>query len=181
MAGEVADVDAAQQLAGTVGTQDVARLAAGMPVTLKIEGVDKPLAARLARIAPAAEAGTRSIGVAVQLPNPGETLRAGQYAVAQVQIGDATPRLTVPLGAISSASGQEYVWTVESGKLLRRTVTTGRRDAVHDRAEVLEGLSAEVPVLGARFDNLREGAKARIVAVATAATPKPLPPAIATH
>ena len=168
------------ELAGTVGTQDVARLAAGMPVTLRIEGVDKPLAGKLARIAPAAEAGTRSIGVAVQLPNPKETLRAGQYAVAQVQIGDATPRLTVPIGAISSASGQEYVWTVESGKLLRRTVTTGRRDPVRDRAEVLEGLSADVPVLGARFDNLREGAKARIVAVATAATPKPLPPAIAT-
>jgi len=162
------------ELAGTVGTQDVARLSPGMPVELKIEGVDKPLQGKLARIAPAAEAGTRSIGVAVQLQNPTETLRAGQYAVAQVQIGDATPRLTVPIGAISSSSGQEYVWTVEGGKLLRRTVTTGRRDPVRGRAEVLEGLSPEVPVLGARFDNLREGAKARIVAVATAATPKPL-------
>jgi membrane fusion protein, multidrug efflux system len=84
----------------------------------------------------------------------------------------------VPIAAISSASGQEYVWTVENGKLLRRTVTTGRRDPVRDRAEVLEGLSADVPVLGARFDNLREGAKARIVTVATAATPKPLAPVV---
>jgi membrane fusion protein (multidrug efflux system) len=167
------------ELAGTVGTQEVARLSAGMPVTLKIEGVDQPMQGKLARIAPAAEAGTRSIGVAVQLPNPKETLRAGQYAVAQVQIGDATPRLTVPIGAISSASGQEYVWTVEGGKLLRRTVTTGRRDPVRQRAEVLEGLSPDVPVLGARFDNLREGAKARVVAVATAATPKPLAPVAA--
>ena len=70
------------------------------------------------------------------------------------------------------------MWTVEGGKLLRRTVTTGRRDAVRDRAEVLEGLSPEVPVQGARFDNLREGAKARIVTVATAATPKPMAPAV---
>ncbi len=169
------------ELAGLVGTQDIARLSPGMPVTLKIEGVDAPVVAKLARIAPAAEAGTRSIGVAVQLQNPKETLRAGQYAVADVQIGDAVPRLTVPISAISSASGQEYVWTVENGKLLRRTVTTGRRDPVRGRAEVLEGLSADVPVLGARFDNLREGAKARVVAVATAATPKPLPAALATH
>jgi RND family efflux transporter MFP subunit len=164
------------ELAGTVGTQDVARLSAGMPVSLKIEGVEAPLQGRLARIAPAAEAGTRSIGVAVQLQNPKETMRAGQYAVAQVQIGDAPPRLTVPIGAISSASGQEYVWTVEGGKLLRRTVTTGRRDPVRGRAEVIDGLLPDVPVLGARFDNLREGAKARVVTVATAATPKPLAP-----
>jgi len=168
------------ELAGTVGTQEVGQLSTGMPVTLKIEGMDKPLDGKLARIAPAAEAGTRSIGVVVQLQNPKETMRAGQYAVAQVQIGDATPRLTVPISAISSASGQEYVWTVENGKLLRRTVTTGRRDPVRNRAEVLEGLTADAPVLGARFDNLREGAKARVVAVATAATPKPLPPVPAT-
>ena len=169
------------ELAGTVGTQEVGRLTTGMPATLKIEGLDKPMEGKLARIAPAAEAGTRSIGVVVQLQNPKETLRAGQYAVAQVQIGDATPRLTVPISAISSASGQEYVWTVENGKLLRRTVTTGRRDPVKGRAEVLEGLTADAPVLGARFDNLREGAKARVVADATAATPKPLPQAAATR
>jgi RND family efflux transporter MFP subunit len=168
------------ELAGTVGTQDVPKLTPGMPVELKIEGIDAPVQGKLARIAPAAEAGTRSIGVAVQLQNPKETLRAGQYAVAQVQIGNAEPRLTVPIGAISSASGQEYVWTVEGGKLLRRTITTGRRDPVRGRAEVLDGLKADAPVLGARFDNLREGAKARIVATATAATPKPLPDAPAT-
>jgi len=163
------------ELAGTVGTQDVSKLAPGMPVELRIEGADAPVHGTLARIAPAADAGTRSIGVVVQLQNPKETLRAGQYAVAQVQVGDAQPRLTVPIGAVSSASGQEYVWTVEDGKLLRRTVITGRRDPVRGRTEVLEGLKADAPVLGARFDNLREGAKARVVAVATAATPKPLP------
>lgn len=163
------------ELNGTVGTQDVARLAPGMPAEVHVEGVAQPVQGTLARIAPAAEAGTRSIGVVVQLQNPKEAMRAGQYAVAQVSIGDTQPRLTVPIGAISSASGQEYVWTVEQGKLLRRTVTTGRRDTVRGRAEVLEGLQPDVFVLGARFDNLREGAKARVVASATPATPKPLP------
>lgn len=158
------------ELAGTVGTQEVSSLAPGMPVVLRIEGMDAPVDGRLARIAPAAEAGTRSIGVAVRLQNPKETLRAGQYAVARVQIGDATPRLTVPVGAISTASGQDYVWTLEKGLLLRRTVTTGRRDPALGRVEVLDGLKPAVPVLGARFDNLREGERARIVADAAAAT-----------
>jgi len=158
------------ELVGAVGTQDVPRLAPGMPVEVKVEGVEAPLHGTLARIAPAAEAGTRSIGVVVQLANPKETLRAGQYAVARVALNDGTPRLTVPVGALSTASGQEYVWTLEGGKLMRRTVTTGRRDAASGRAEVLDGLAADSHVLGARFDNLREGAKARIVAVASTAT-----------
>lgn len=157
------------ELAGQVGTQEVSKLSAGMPVEVRIEGVAAPVKGQLARIAPAAEAGTRSIGVAVRLDNPKEALRAGQYAVASVQLGDAQPRLTVPVAAISTASGQEYVWTVEDGKLIRRTVTTGRRDPVAGRVEVLEGLKGDKPVLGARFDNLREGAKARIVASAAAA------------
>ena len=49
-----------------------------MPVEVRVEGVDKPLAGRVARIAPAAEPGTRSIGVTVALANPDEKLRAGQ-------------------------------------------------------------------------------------------------------
>jgi RND family efflux transporter MFP subunit len=161
------------ELAGTVGTPDVPKLKPGMPVELRIEGMSDPVHGTLARIAPAADAGTRSIGVAVQIDNPTEALRAGQYAVAQVVIGGVTPRLTVPVGAISTASGQEYVWTIEKGQLLRRTVITGRRDPVRGRAEVLEGLSPDAYVLGARFDNLREGAKARIVASATPNSPAP--------
>ena len=163
------------ELNGTVGTQDVAKLSTGMPAEVRIEGIARPEHGTLARIAPQAEPGTRSIGVVVQLQNPKEAMRAGQYAVAQVSIGDPTPCLTVPISALSSASGQEYVWTVEGGKLLRRTVTTGRRDLKQGRAEVLEGLDPGAYVLGARFENLREGGKARIVAAATAATPKPSP------
>ena len=165
------------ELAGTVGTQEVAKLAPGMPVDVRIEGVEQPAHGTLARIAPAAEAGTRSIGVVVQLQNPTEALRAGQYAVGQVSLGDAKPRLTVPVGAVGSASGQDYVWTIEEGKLLRRSVVTGRRDPLRGRMEILEGLKPEAFVLGARFDNLKEGAKARVVASATANTPQPAAPA----
>jgi membrane fusion protein (multidrug efflux system) len=47
--------------------------------------------------------------------------------------------------------------------LLRRIVTTGRSDAREGRVEVLQGLSPSAQVLAARFDNLREGAKASVV------------------
>ena len=157
------------ELAGTVGTQDVARLSAGMPVELRIEGIDTPLHGKLARIAPAAEAGTRSIGVVVELPNPKESLRAGQYALARVMLPDDTPRLTLPLAAISSSSGQNQVWVIESGVLARRAVTLGRRDERAGRVEILQGLPPGSKVLAARCDNLREGARASVVVAAAAA------------
>jgi RND family efflux transporter MFP subunit len=152
------------ELAGSVGTHEVSLLRAGMPVEVQVEGVAKPVTATLARIAPAAEAGTRSIGVTVQLANPDESFRAGQYALARVVLADTQPRLTLPASAIGSSQGQEHVWVIESGTLARRAVTTGRRDEAGGRVELLTGVPQDAHVLAARFDNLREGAKATVVA-----------------
>ena len=156
------------ELAGSVGTHEVALLAPGMPVQLRIEGLDAPVTGRLERIAPAAEPGTRSIGVTVSVANPKERLRAGQYAVAQVTLADTAQRLTVPLAAIGGQAGQPQVWVIDNGVLARRAITIGRRDEAQGRVEVVSGLAAGVQVLAARFDNLREGAKAVVVARASA-------------
>jgi RND family efflux transporter MFP subunit len=162
------------ELAGLVGTHEVPRLQPGMAVQVRVEGMPAPVVGRLARIAPVAEAGTRSIGVTIALDNPKETLRAGQYALARVELADDTKRLTVPLAALGSTSGQDQVWILHDGALLRRAVTLGRRDDAHGRVEVLTGLAADAQVLGVRFDNLREGAKAVVVA------DKPAKPDVAT-
>jgi len=154
------------ELAGTVGTHEVARLSPGMPVSVRIEGVEQPVEGRLARIAPAAEPGTRSIGVTIALPNPKEQFRAGQYAMARVVLADATQRVTVPASAVANISGQDHVWVIENGVLARRAVTTGRRDDAAGRVEVLGGLPATAQVLGVRFDNLREGARATVASKA---------------
>lgn len=151
------------ELAGNVGTHEVARIAAGMPVEVRVEGVDKPVAGRIARIAPAAEPGTRSIGVTIELANPKETLRAGQYALARATLADDADRLTLPSSAVGNTSGQDHVWVIEGGVLARRAVTLGRKDPNAGRVEVLQGVTPTSQVLAARFDNLREGAKALVV------------------
>ena len=157
------------ELAGNVGTHEVSLLSPGMPVSLRVEGVATPVTGRLARIAPAAEAGMRSIGVTIALANPNEALRAGQYALATVSLPDASPRLTLPLTAVVSAGGQDHVWLIQQGVLLRRAVTLGRRDEAAGRVELLSGVEPGAQVLGARFDNLREGAKAVVVAAGASA------------
>ncbi|HVK33467.1 MAG TPA: efflux RND transporter periplasmic adaptor subunit [Burkholderiaceae bacterium] len=167
------------ELAGSVGTHEVAQLAPGVAVQVKVEGVDQAVAGKIARIAPAAEPGTRSIGVTIELPNPNEALRAGQYALAKVELADPQRRLTVPASALGNTAGQDHVWLIENGALARRAVTVGRRDAREGRIELLSGVTAASQVLAARFENLREGAKATVVAsksasVASAAASVPL-------
>ena len=68
--------------------------------------------------------------------------------------------MTVPAGAIGQASGQDFVWAIEKGALVRRIVVTGRRDPASGRVEVVKGLGADAEILAMRFDNLKEGAPA---------------------
>lgn len=161
------------ELAGSVGTHEVSQLEPGMAVQVQVEGVAQPVDGTIGRIAPAAEAGTRSIGVTIALPNPKEAYRAGQYALARVQLRDPTTRLTVPFTAIGQTSGQDHVWLIENGVLVRRAVTTGRRDPAQGRVEVLDGLATNAKVLAARFDNLKEGGKAVVVASKAAVASAP--------
>ncbi|RZT93693.1 efflux RND transporter periplasmic adaptor subunit [Rivibacter subsaxonicus] len=169
------------ELAGTVSTHEVGLLKPGQAVVLQVEGMAEPVKGKIDRIAPAAEAGTRAIGVVVALANRDEKLRAGQYATGEVKLADATERLTVPITAVGQASGQDFVWTVENGALVRRVIVTGRKDVAGGRVEVLKGLDAKAPVLAARFDNLKEGAQATIAGsaanpgapAASASAPRP--------
>jgi membrane fusion protein (multidrug efflux system) len=156
------------ELAGSVGTHEVSRLAPGMPVQVRVEGHDSPVAAQIARIAPAADAGTRAIGVTIVLANPDERYRAGVYAAAGVALADDTRRLTLPASAIATTGGQDHVWLIADGSLQRRMVSLGRRDERQGRVEVLDGVAPASEVLAARFENLREGAKAVVVATRSA-------------
>ena len=155
------------ELAGLVPTHEVGRLTPGMTVQVNVEGVDEPVPGRIARIAPAAEPGSRAIGVTVVLPNPKERLRAGQYGLVKVRLGDDRPRLSLPDAAIISSAGQHQVWTLEAGTLRRRSVTLGRQDPASGRVEVVEGLPDNAQVLAARYDNLREGTRAVVVGSTT--------------
>jgi membrane fusion protein (multidrug efflux system) len=152
------------ELAGSVGTHEVSLLRPGLPVEIRVEGQSEPVSGRIDRIAPAAEVGTRAIGVVVVLENKGEKFRAGQYGEARVVMTDEASRLTVPTAAVGQASGQDFVWVIEKGTLVRRIVITGRKDAASGRTEVNTGLDGAAQILAARFDNLKEGAPARIVA-----------------
>jgi len=156
------------ELQAMVPAIDVPELRVGMPVELSVDGFgERRFQGRIERINPSTEPGTRAILVYVSLPNPDAALKSGMFSTGRIALAASAPAPTLPLAALRSEAGQAYVWTIDNGKLARRIVITGRRDDTNGRVEIKTALPAKVPVLSARFDNLKDGAPALVKAPAS--------------
>jgi RND family efflux transporter MFP subunit len=166
------------ELEATVAPQDVLALRVGQAARVRIDGLAEPVAARVARINPAAQAGTRAVMVYLELdPVPG--LRQGIFARATIELQRASA-LVIPLSALRSDQARPYVLALENGKAMPRAVSTGARgDAqiagVREGAvEITAGLEEGATVLRATVGAL--GAGTRLV-LAPAAAPGSAPAA----
>jgi RND family efflux transporter MFP subunit len=155
----------ALELQAMVPAIDVPELRIGMPVQLAVDGFgERRFEGRIERINPATEPGTRAILVYVGLPNADSTLRSGMFSTGRIALAASTPAPTLPFAAVRNEAGQPYIWMIDGGKLVRRIVITGRRDETNGRVEIKSAVPAQMPVLAARFDNLKEGAPALVKA-----------------
>ncbi len=160
------------ELQAAVPAVDVPELEIGKGVELVIDGFgERRFTGRVERINPATEPGTRAILVYVGIPNADGALRGGMFATGRIMLAASKPVPTLPATAVRIESGQAYVWIVDDGKLVKRSIATGGRDATAGRVEIRTALPAGAPVLSAPFDNLKEGAPA----IVKAGTPAPLP------
>src|SRR5438034_6105964 len=154
---------ARMELRAMVPANDIPELAVGMKVDLTIDGFgDRRFVGTIERINPMTEAGTRAILVFIHIPNPDAALRGGMFGAGKVTLAAGAPVPTLPSVAIRTEAGQNFVWTIEKGKLARRIVTVGRRDDTVGRVEIKTSLPADVPILAAPFDNLKAGAPALV-------------------
>ncbi len=156
----IVDLDSIEMQA-IVPAGEVASLVKGMPGRLVVDGMpDRVFDASIDRVNPATEPGTRSIVVFLTVPNPEHLLRSGMFANGGIRLGAGAPKPVLPQAAIQTEAGIPVVWTIEDGKLARRTVQLGIRDEARDVVEIRAGVPADTPVLLGRFDNLKEGGPA---------------------
>ena len=168
----IVDLDSIEMQA-IVPAGEVGSLAKGMRATLVVDGMpERSFDAQINRINPATEPGTRSIVVFFTVPNPDHLLKSGMFANGNVRLAASAPRPTLPLAAIQSEAGIPVVWTIENGKLTRRTAVLGDRDTAGGFVEIRSGVPPDTPVLASKFDNVKEGAPAIAKAEATPAAPK---------
>lgn len=158
------------ELEAALSPSDSVAVRVGQDATLQVEGMDRAVPARVARINPSAQAGSRSVIAYLSIP-PTEGLRQGLFAQGVLNIGQANA-LAVPLSALRTDKPQPYVQLVENGRVLHRGVAAGARgDAAQETMVAVTGLSPGAMVLRGSVGPLPEGTAVRFTQPARAPTP----------
>lgn len=157
------------EVEAALSAEDAAAVRVGQPAQLQVEGLEQPVPARVTRINPSTQPGSRSILVYLQLKAlPG--LRQGLFVQGVLDTGKFKA-LAVPLEAVRSDKPAPYVQIVEGGQVRHVGVPLGARGrAAGQEMVAVRGLAEGAQVLAGAVGPLREG-----TAVQTA--PAAAPPA----
>jgi hypothetical protein len=137
---------------------------------LQVEGMAQPVAARVVRINPSAQAGSRSVLAYLALDDA-TGLRQGLFAQGKVATGSASA-LAVPLSAIRTDKPSPYVQLVDNGKIVHRPVAPGARGEAGNETWVgVDGVPAGALVVKGHVGPLREGTAVKF----TGGSPHPSP------
>jgi RND family efflux transporter MFP subunit len=155
------------ELEAALPSADANLVRAGMKAQLKIEGMDEPVTAKVLRISPAAQAGSRSVLVYLGVVGQ-DGLRQGLFA--EGTLGTRTVKaLAVPLSSVRTDKPQPYVQVIEADQVRHVTVQTGTRSEKTTQNITLtwvevQGLAEGAQVLTASAGAVREGTQVKFTA-----------------
>lgn len=169
------------ELEAAVAPEDVLALRVGQVAQVKIDGLPQDIAAKVVRIAPSAQTGTRAVMAYLELADT-TGLRQGLFARASIALQNQQA-LVVPVSALRFDQAKPYVVTLEQGVARNRPVVTGARGEVRIAATresavaITEGLQPGAVVLRGTVGALRDGARLTLAAPAAASAPAAAPAA----
>ncbi|MEC5407257.1 efflux RND transporter periplasmic adaptor subunit [Paraburkholderia sp. MPAMCS5] len=161
------------ELEAPVPVGEIGRVRIGQPVQIAFDGVDAPVQGAITRINPAAQPGSRSITVYVQIANPSGTLRVGMFGTGTIAVGSHANVLAVPATAVRTDGARRSVYALVGGKLVEAPVRTGvTGDADGDTwTEIAAGpLAAGQQIVRNNLGSLRIGSTVHVVSSAQAAS-----------
>ncbi|MBA3774569.1 MAG: efflux RND transporter periplasmic adaptor subunit [Ramlibacter sp.] len=148
------------ELEATLSAADSVSVRVGQQALLQVEGSPGGVAAKVARINPSAQAGSRSVLAYLALEQAAG-LRQGLFA--QGTLGTAqTSALAVPLSAVRTDKPIPYVQVVEDNRVAHRSVETGARgEAGKEVMVAVKGVGAGAQVIKGSVGSLREGTQVK--------------------
>ena len=152
------------EIEAAVPAADIPAVAIGQEVRFTVEGFgDKAFTGSIARINPAAAAGSRSLIVYIEVANKEGLLKGGMFAKGGLTLDRRASVLAVPVSALREEAGQAVVYRIEAGKLLRTPVKTGVRNAEEGWIEITEGLPQGAQVVKANLGDLKSDVPVTVV------------------
>lgn len=141
----------------TVPEQFIGRLDVGSSVSVRVRNMpNQRYEGTVVFVSPRVDPVNRTVTLKAEVPNPEGTLRAGQFADVQLVLQTIPDALLVPEAAIVSREGENFVFLVEGGKAVRRSVELGEREP--GRVQVVSGLEDGQTVVVAGQQRLQDGA-----------------------
>jgi len=165
---EIVDL-ARLELEAAIAPDDAGVLAVGQTATLQVDGLTAPVNAKVVRINPSAQAGSRSILVYLAV-EPQPALRQGLFARGRIATAQQ-PLLGLPLSAVRTDLAQPYALQLQDGKVVLKTLKLGVRGEVDGQpwVAVTAGLNDGVQVLAGSAGAVRDGTVVRLPNPASAA------------
>ncbi len=160
------------ELEASLAASDSLNVRIGQTATLQIEGSGRPVGARVVRINPSTQAGSRSVLVYLAVDAvPG--LRQGLFAQGALDVGRGTS-LSVPLAAVRTDKPVPYVQVVDHQRIVHKPVQTGVRGVADGETMVeISGVEAGTRVLQGSLGPLADGTAVRFTAAAPAPKKSP--------
>jgi len=144
------------EIEASVPAADIPSVVVGQEVRFTVEGFgDKVFTGSIARINPAAAAGSRSLIVYIEVANRESLLKGGMFAKGGLTLDRRAAVLAVPIAALRDEAGAPVVYRLEGGKMVRSAVKTGVRNEEEGWVEITEGLSQGAQVVKANLGELK--------------------------
>jgi RND family efflux transporter MFP subunit len=162
------------ELEATLSASDSIEVRVGQEATLQVEGSARPIAARVVRMNPSAQAGSRGVLVYLSLADT-TGLRQGLFAQGTLAIG-RTSALAVPLAAVRTDKPTPYVQVIEGDKVVHKAVELGARgDVAQETWVAVSGVQPGATVVRGHVGQLIEGTVVKFTGNGTPGLPPPQP------
>ncbi|WP_432720199.1 efflux RND transporter periplasmic adaptor subunit [Jeongeupia wiesaeckerbachi] len=151
------------ELVANVPARRIGEIAPEQQVRFVIDGFPAQYIGHVARINPSVNDASKAVPVYIRIDQQQDTLRSGLFAQGAIEIATHAGVPNLPLPAVHDENGEQFVLAIESGKLVRRVVTTGARDERRARIEITGGIKPGAVVLASNVQ-LTAGAQVKLPA-----------------
>ncbi len=163
------------ELDASLSSLEASQAQVGQTAQLLVEGSSQSILAKIARINPTAQAGSRGVLVYLSIDNSAQAndrfaLRQGLFAQGTLGLSRQT-LLALPVSAVRIDKPAPYVLAIEDNRVVHKTVVLGARGTFDGEAVVaISGLANGAQVIRANVGALRDGTPVRFTSAAGAAS-----------